>query len=129
MEDTSELRALSSGRVDPLHPGHIVNIIRMAQKYKSVKYIILNNKARRFPIDYCLQLLDEIFSVIPLKIEFIVNTVHFGEINRQELDSYGCDIYVGGNIQVLRHIELLGFPVHYIERAYEYTASDIPLPK
>ena len=125
----SNLKALSSGRMDPVHPGHIINIIRMAKRYKSLKYVILNDRKRDFPIAYCLPILTEIFEVMNLDVTFIVNKTHFGEIGPDELNGYGCDIYVGGNKRVLRHIETLDFPVCFFERAFDYTARDIPRPE
>ena len=115
--------------MDPPHPAHFCNLIRIAKKYDSLKVVLLDSPKRDFPIDYCLQVLQEIFTEIPLKIEFIVNTTHFAEISREELDSYGCDVYVGGNLKVLRRIESLGFPIKFIERAYDYTASDYKRPE
>jgi len=120
---------LFSGRFDPVHPSHICTIIRLAKKFGAVKVVMLNYKERRFPVDYCLQVFQEIFEEIKLDVRFDVNTIHFGQITRQELIDFDCDIYAAGNHNVLRHIENLGFPAVYVERAYEYYASDIKLPE
>ena len=90
---------------------------------------MLNYKERDFPIDYCLQVFHEIFDSMSYDVEFIANTTHFAKITHEELDAYKGDIYAAGNLTVLRHIENLGFPVTYVERAFEYYASDYKRPE
>jgi len=121
--------ALTSGRYDPLTPGHICSILRIAKRHKKIVVVVLDYPERRFPVDYTMTVLHELFErAVAFKLEFVVNDVHFGKISKDELLSYGADVYYGGNHRVLRHIEQLGFPVHYMERAYDYSARDIPLP-
>ena len=122
------MTVLTSGRFDPPHPSHFCNFIRIAKKYGDLKVVILNYKERKFPIDYCLQVFDEIFSETNLNIEFVVNTIHFAQITPEELKEFGCELYTGGNLKVLRHIELLGFPIEFIARAFDYTASKYDPP-
>jgi phosphopantetheine adenylyltransferase len=118
---------LFSGRFDPPTPSHIVQILRLLKRYQKVLVVMLDYPKRRFPLRYCLDLFNETFENRP--VEIITNTKHFGKISAEEITKYSFDVYAAGNLQVLRHIESLGFPVIYIERAFAYTASDIPLPK
>ena len=122
------MRVLTSGRWDPPHPSHFCNLIKIAEKYGPLTVVLLDYPKRRFPICYCLNVFNKVLNRTSLDIKFIVNKVHFGKVTIEELNSYGCGIYVGGNLKVLRHIETLGFPVEYIERSFEYTASEIPFP-
>ena len=125
----SDKVVIFSGRFDPPSPAHVCTIIRLAKRYKAVKVIMFNYKERDFPIDYCLQVFHEIFDSMSFDVEFIANTTHFAKITREELDAYKGDIYAAGNLTVLRHIENLGFPVIYVERAFEYYASDYKRPE
>ncbi len=127
--DDKEKIVLFSGRLNPPTPAHVCTIIRLAKRFKAVKVVMLNYKEREFPIDYCFQPLREIFDEMDHDVEFITNTIHFGNITRQELDEFKCDIYAAGNLKVLRHVESLGFPVVYIERSFEYHASDYKRPE
>ena len=120
--------ALTSGKFDPCHVGHICNILRIASKCEKLKVIVLDYPERRFSINYTMKVFEEFFSHVEFEIEFIVNTTHFAEVTMKELQGYGCDRYFGGNHKVLRHIEKLGFPIEYIERSYDYSARDIKLP-
>lgn len=127
MENSLNQTILLSGRLDPPHPGHIIQILRLLKRFQKVLVVILDHPKRRFPITYSVDVLSEIFENKP--VEIITNTKHFGKISAKELSSFKFDVYAAGNLQVLRHIEKLGVKVIYIERAFAYTASDIPLPK
>ena len=127
--------AITSGRYDPVTPGHICNILRIAKHpgCSKLKVYILDYPERRFSIDCTLQIFREVFDEMSElhDIEFIVNDAHFAEIKKGFFDFNHCGqdiVYFGGNHRVLRNIEELGFPVHYMERAYDYSARDIPLP-
>lgn len=113
--------ALFSGRFDPPHPGHIIQVLRLLKKYNKVILVILDSKERFFPISYCVPIFKEIF--LDKNVEVESNLTHFGEITKEELGMFNFDVYVSGNLKVLRHIETLGRDVEYIERAYDYAAS------
>jgi glycerol-3-phosphate cytidylyltransferase-like family protein len=123
------LKALTSGRFDPPHPGHIINLLNIAKKFESVKCVVLSSDTRRYPMSYCLQILDKILTHLPFDIELKANKTHFAEITKEELDAFDCDIYVGGNLKVLKHIESLGMKTSFIDRSYYYEANKIPLPE
>jgi len=122
-------KALTSGRYDPPHPGHIINLIYIAKRYGSVKCVVLDSEKRRYPMSYCIQIMNAILKELPFEIELKVNKTHFSEVTKEELDACDCEIYVGGNLNVLRHIELLGMRTDFIDRAYYYEAGKIPLPE
>jgi cytidyltransferase-like protein len=115
------VRVIFSGRFDPPHPGHIAQIIRLCRKFEDVVVVTLDYEGRTFPINYVDRVFVECLEKYP--VEFLYNTTHFGEITKEELDVYRGDIYAGGNLKVLRHIESLGMKVTYIERAFDYEAS------
>ena len=115
------IRVLFSGRFDPPHPGHIAQIIRLAKQYRHVVVVMLDYPERDYPIDYCLKVFQECLQDWP--VEIITNKTHFAKITKEDWESYLCNVYAGGNLQVLRHIEKLGISVTYIERAFNYSAS------
>jgi len=120
--------ALVSGRFSPPHDGHMAMLKRLLKKYAKVKVIILDYPERDFPLCYCKKVFEAIFEDEE-RIEFLVNKTHFGEISEEGLRSYGCDVFVSGNLTVLRHIERLGFPCEYAERAFEYSARNYKRPE
>lgn len=115
------MKALFSGRFDPVHPGHIAQVLRIIAKYDSVKIIILDYPNRRFPVGYIWDVFRE---CLPYKnVEITTNFTHFGELTKEEWDRYNCDIWVGGNLKVQRHLETLSIPCSYLPRAFDYEAS------
>jgi len=126
----NNLIALTSGRYDPPHLGHLCNILRIFHSpgVDTLKVVILESDKRRYPISYCFVILFEILHSFFPKIQLITNKIHFGEITKEELGKYEFDVYCGGNHKVLKHIENLGFKTAYFERAYDFSASKYPDP-
>ena len=123
------LRVLFSGRFDPPHPGHVVSILRLHAKYGHVVVPVLDYKGRVWPASYCKQVFDECFAHLHGDIEVLINRTHFGAITCDELESYGCDLYASGNVVVIKHVESLGMPCIYVDRAFSYEAHLYPEPK
>lgn len=124
------MKVLTSGRMDPPHPGHYANIIKLAKEYDEVIVVVLDSPTRRYPICYCMDVLKCVFDALPLKVKFFVNKIHFGEITREELEKLPAfDVYSGGNLKVLKHLEDIGVNVKFIDRSYYYEASKIEMPK
>jgi len=117
------IRVLFSGRFDPPHPGHIASVLRLLNKpeVRSVTLVILDYPERDYPIVYCEKVFSECLKTHPVEIK--VNKTHFGKLTHTEWKSFDCDVYAGGNLKVLRHIEKLGISVTYTERAFDYSAS------
>ena len=131
--------ALFSGKFDPVHLGHILTGGKLLQKYKKVIVCILDYPGREF----CdIGLVKEIFKTFvklwahdSRRIEIVSNKTHFAYIELSEIkeicDRLWCSVnindvvYVGGNIEVNKHIKELGFPVEYIYRSYFYNATSI----
>ena len=118
------MKVLTSGRFDPPHLGHIVSLLKIAKEYDSLTIVVLDQEERSYPISYVDAIFKETFKYVNHKINVIYNVTHFGELTKEELDSFGCDLYCGGNLQVLKHIENLGFKTKYHERSFDYNASD-----
>jgi len=125
--ETSLGTVLFSGRFDPPHCGHIASVKRLLKKCQKVIVVLLDYEERRYPVCYCVDVLEEVFEGFP--VEVLVNNVHFGEITKEQLKEFNFDAYCSGNLSVLRHIEKLGFDAIYWDRAYMYEASKIPLPE
>ncbi len=115
------MKAIFSGRFDPPHPGHIAQIIRQAREYEHVNVVVLDYPTRSFPVGYVCEIFSEILS--DRNVSVYSNKTHFGEINIEEIKEIGGDIWLGGNLKVLRHMERIGFPSQYIPRVFEYEAS------
>lgn len=116
--------ALFSGRFDRPHVGHIISLQRLAQKYALVKVLILDYPEQQFSVQYRGQMLKECLSMCKGTFEVVVNKEHFGKITNDEIDNYDFDVYCSGNQSCLSHIESLGYDVEFIERAYDYEATD-----
>lgn len=123
----TDLSVLFSGRFDPPHPGHILQILKLAKKWKKVKVVVLDYPERRFPIVYVMSVFQEIID--SESVEFFRNNIHFGEITEEEFKKFECDLYVGGNLTVLRHIEKMGIPCEYLPRALEFSSRHYPDPE
>jgi len=125
--ELSKKTVVFSGRFDPVHPGHIVQVKRLLQKFTQVKVVILDYEERRFPLNYVENIFNEIFD--DDFVQIISNKTHFGEITLEEFKMFNANSYAGGNLKVLRHMEKLGVKVVYCERALEYSARDYPNPE
>ena len=93
--------------------------------------VILDYPDRKWPIAYTLQRFEEIFNNMSnLNVEFIVNQTHFGKITKEEIEQFRpFDYYSAGNIPVLRHVESLGIPCYYSDRAYWDQARNMVIPE
>lgn len=129
MADLGPLRVLFSGRFDPPHPGHVISILRLHAKYGHVVVPVLDYKGRAWPASYCKQVFDECFAHLKGDIEVLINRTHFGEMTCDELKTYKCGLYASGNMSVIKHIEGLGMPCLYVDRAFNYEAHLYPKPK
>ena len=115
---------LFSGRFDPPHIGHWISILRLADKFKKVKVVVLDYPERRFNIQYVLQIFDELTGRWPFdrKVEVMSNSDHFGKITKKALEKYEFDVYAAGNMVVLNHINSLGIKCMYVDRAFDFEA-------
>lgn len=120
---------LFSGRFDPPHPGHFKTIGDLGGKFDMVIVVVLDYKEQLYPVVYRQTVLSDILDMMKGNYMIIPNTAHFGEITKDELALFEFDVYAGGNLDVLRHIEGLGYDVQYTPRAYDYAAADSRLGK
>ena len=122
--DTSKKVALISGRYDPTHIGHLITIHRLSKEFKKVIVVILDYKEREYPAQYAKQIFNEIFSYSKGNYEIYINNDHFGKITKEKLDKWKFDVYIAGNMAVLKHIESMGYEVKWMDRAYHYEATN-----
>jgi len=120
--DRSTVNICFSGRFDPVHPGHIATIIRLTKIYKKVKIVILDYFGRRFPVAAQIAVMDELLE--KYNVSIYTNSTHFAQITREEFLEFECQAYAAGNEVVLRHFEEMGIPVHFCERAYNYSSRE-----
>jgi len=118
------MKALTSGRYDLPHPGHIANLFKIVRENINLLVVVLDYPERSCPVSYAIKVFQEIFDYTHYKIRFISNKTHFGQITKEELINYDCNLYCGGNLEVLKHIENLGFKTKYYERSFDYNARD-----
>lgn len=116
---------LFSGRFDPFHLGHLVTIAGLAQRFDKVIVVILDFPEAQYPLCYRKQAAEEVIKSIKGNIEVVVNKDHFAEISKDALFNFKADVYASGNLEVLKHIESLGFKTLYVERSYEYSGTEI----
>ena len=119
-----KLVCLASGRYDRLHAGHIITILRLAQKYSKVIVVMLDYKEQQYSVQYREQMLRECLGMCKGNFEIIVNKEHFGEITKEDAEKYKFDVYCSGNQKCIKHMEELGYKIEFIERAYDYEATD-----
>ena len=116
---------LFSGRWDRSHAGHVITFKRLAERYDTIKLVLLNYPEQKYSVNYRRQLLEEITGGLKGNFEIYVNTVHFGKICKEEIELYQpFDVYGSGNHEVLMHVESLGYKTVYVERSYDYAATD-----
>jgi cytidyltransferase-like protein len=115
--------ALFSGRFDRPHPGHIIQLKRLGEEFDRVIVPVLDYPEQKYPVQYRVQILEDAMND-KTKYSIFANKDHFGRISMNEIENYFFDIYVSGNVKCLKHIESLGFKVRYVDRAYDYSASE-----
>lgn len=113
-----------SGRFDNVHPGHIIQIMRLGQQYSSVIVPVLDYPEQRYPVEYRVQILIAALEHAIGNYEIFSNKIHFAEVSREYLQSLHFDMYVSGNIKCLKHVADLGFRIKYVDRAFDYSASE-----
>lgn len=115
---------LFSGRFDKPHTGHIITIQRLGKVYGKVIVVILDYPKQKFPIQMRHDILKEALENSRGNYEIITNKIHFGELTKEDLkDLPAFDIYGGGNVEVLRHIQNLGVKIKFVPRFPFYSAS------
>jgi hypothetical protein len=125
MGDTRKsLTVLFSGRFDRPHVGHIASILRLGTVYGMVKVVVLDYPERKYCASYAAQMLQEILEQSVGTYEVSINKEHFAKIPKESLDAFGFDVYASGNHECLNHISKMGYSVLYVERAYDYEATD-----
>ena len=114
---------LFSGRFDRPHLGHIIQAMRLGQRFQEVIIPVLDYPQQKYPIHYRLQVMEEALSMARGKYTIFSNKKHFGKITKEEILDYEFDVYCSGNVECLRNMESLGFKTMFLERAYDYAAS------
>lgn len=142
MESGCEI-GLFSGRFDPPTAGHLICVSTLLMKYAKIIVVILDYKGREgCTANKAKDLWDYYFDLIlpPIarnKVAIVINDIHFGKITREQLNEFveknnlKFDVYLSGNIEVLKHIDSLGYSARYIPRVsfpldYSvYAATDV----
>lgn len=122
---------LFSGRFDRPHIGHIVTILRLGMRYKKILVIVLNYPEQEYSPRYRAQILDNVLQMAQGSYEVTINDEHFAEITSEEISAHGWefDVYGSGNQGCLKNMENLGYQIEYVDRAYDYDATDDRLIK
>lgn len=115
---------LFSGRFDRPHIGHIMQAIRLGQKFDVVKIPVLDYPEQKYSVAYRMDILSEILTQCKGLYLIFSNKEHFATITPDEIKKYQFDVYVSGNHACLNHVESLGYKVQFIDRALDYSASE-----
>jgi hypothetical protein len=99
-----------------------MSIKRLTKKYAKVQVVILDYPDRKYSPQYVKKYLDELFDYGNVAVS--INSDHFGKISRDAIGKYLFDVYASGNHMCLNHVRKLGYEVEYVERAYDWTATD-----
>jgi cytidyltransferase-like protein len=113
--------ACFSGRFDRPHTGHIVQIMRLGQEFDRVIVPVLDHPDQRYPVQYRVQVLQDILAMAKGNYFVYANKEHFGEIAKNQCPMF--DVYISGNFKCLKHMESLGYKTRYLDRAYGYSAT------
>ena len=133
---------LFSGRFDPPTAGHFVAIETLLLQYAQILVVILDYKGRDVPASKAKLLFDYHFDLMlpPAsrnKVITLINSDHFGMITKPQLERFlkrqniKFDVYISGNVEVLKHIEKIGYVCRYLPRVafpldYSvYSATDV----
>lgn len=133
---------LFSGRFDPPTAGHFVAIETLLLQYAQILVVVLDYKGRDVPASKAKLLFDYHFDLIlpPIsrnKVIVLTNHDHFGMVTKPQLERFlkrnniKFDVYISGNVDVLKHIEKLGYTCRYLPRVafpldYSvYSATDV----
>lgn len=111
-----------SGRFDRPHAGHVAQIMRLGQEFDKVIIPVLDYPEQKYPVQYRVAILKEILSMAKGLYCVYANKEHFARITIDQCPDF--DIYASGNIECLKHMEKLGYNILYVNRAYDYGASE-----
>ncbi len=127
--DAADMRAIFSGRFDPNHLGHWATILEIVKVFAQVNVVILDYPERRFPVSYIHHRFTKLVELSNLERRVFVTTwgEHFAKISPDQAKVFG-DIELTGNLEVMRHLDSVGFPVLYIPRSFEDAASLYAVP-
>lgn len=125
MEDVLSKIVLFSGRFDPPHIGHIITISKLVREFKEIMVVVLDYSEAEYPLCYRKQALSGMMNCLPGLHYVIDYPTHFAEITKEEISKFKFDVYASGNLSVLKHIESLGIPTLYVERSFDYSATEI----
>lgn len=124
MENWLNATCLFSGRFDRPHPGHILTILQLGFIFRKVLVVVLDYPEQKYPVQYRVQLLQSILEYAMGEYEVVSNESHFARIVEEDLSKFKFDVYASGNIECLKHIEELGRKVTYVNRSFDYSASE-----
>lgn len=128
MKNSKKYRfCIFSGRFDPPHVGHCITILQLSLQYHRVLVPVLDYTDRRScSAAQAVRIFRTLFKLAGVwNVDFFTNSTHFGTISRRAIRGMcrrrkvdpDCTLYRAGNIDVLQHIDAIGFPVKYIRRA------------
>ena len=116
---------LFSGRFDRYHIAHNITLARLAQRYDQVIVVVLDYKEAMFPIEERIETISNALLATKGNFQIIVSPHHFGEITEEQLEKFPhFDVYGSGNIEVLKHMDELGYQTEIVPRYPKYAASD-----
>jgi nicotinamide mononucleotide adenylyltransferase len=117
---------LFSGRFDPPNLGHIMTLQRLAQEYAKVIVCILDYPQQFQPIKERLEIMESTLYCCIGNYEIMVNNVHFGVINKEDIEPLpDFDVYGSGNAVCEAHMTKLGYKVVDVRRTPGYASTDI----
>ena len=114
---------LFSGRFDPPHCGHIKSIQNLGKQFKHVIVVVLDDGTQTFPVSYRADILRDILHCSNGSYDVLVSPLHFGRISAVDINQFIFDVYASGNMDVIKHVEELGYPTVWVDRAYNYSAT------
>jgi len=124
MIEHNSLVCCFSGRFDRPHIGHIIQIMRLGQRFKKVVVPVLDYGTQKYAVAYRVQILRSALEFAIGEYDIFASTTHFGKAPEHCIRQIPFDVYVSQNTACLKHIEGMGFRVEYVDRAFDYSASE-----
>jgi hypothetical protein len=117
---------LFSGRFDRPHPGHIITIARLGQKYDKVIVCMLNSLGSHYCIEDRQKIMCDALQYLRGNYQLVVNRHNFEKITQEQIDEIGIkfDAYGSGNYQCNLNMKQLGYEIVDVPRYPGYAARD-----
>jgi cytidyltransferase-like protein len=122
-----------TGRFDRPHIGHIITLQKLAEVYDTVIVIVLGYENEKYSVRYRYQILCDCLKRSKGNFIIYINREDWSDLITADITAAYCkrllsryefDVYGTGNLKFLKAVEMAGIKAVYVERSYDYAATD-----